>query len=163
MPFRARSRIAAAIACLALVLPVRADPGAEPGQAAARFEDWTLRCADGCTLRTAVVSAGAPADLLEARLAAGRDHLVLATPLPLYLPDPLELGLGEAAPRALPWLTCGPDGCEVRVPLDAALLADLRRERQAAVAFTLLDGTRVRLEVSLMGFTAGERALRAAE
>nr|MBA3326212.1 invasion associated locus B family protein [Paracoccaceae bacterium] len=80
---------------------------------------------------------------------------------PLFLPDGLTLGLGDAPPRAVAWRTCDAAGCEALAPLENELLAALRRERAAEVTLTLVDGVRVRLPVSLMGFTAAWEALGA--
>jgi invasion protein IalB len=44
------------------------------------------------------------------------------------------------------------------VPLDPALLAALKRERSGSATFTLVDGVKVRLPFSLLGFSAALRA-----
>jgi invasion protein IalB len=127
-----------------------------------RFEDWKLACPGACRIETAVRGERG-AQVLHLRLDGPESArtLVVETPLPLYLPDGLTLAIGEAEPRAAPWRTCGPEGCEARLPADPSLLETLRRQRSAIVGFTLVDGARVRLPVSLMGFTAAERALGA--
>ena len=61
----------------------------------------------------------------------------------------------------MPWRTCGAGGCEAVLPLDPPLLAALRRERAATATFTLVDGVKVRLPFSLLGFSAATRALAA--
>jgi invasion protein IalB len=45
--------------------------------------------------------------------------------------------------------------------MDAELLAGLRRERSLEATLTLEDGVRMRLPVSLIGFSAALRALEA--
>jgi invasion protein IalB len=123
------------------------------------FEDWALVCAEDCAARTAIVGRdGTEVLTLTARAAEG-GAFVIATPLPLFLPDPVRLTLGSSEPRGIPWRTCGPAGCEARAPLDPALLAGLRRERAGSVELTLETGERVRFGVSLLGFTAAWRAL----
>jgi invasion protein IalB len=45
------------------------------------------------------------------------------------------------------------------MPVDAELLAALRRERTGMAGFTLVEGVPVRLGFSLMGFAAARAAL----
>jgi invasion protein IalB len=124
-----------------------------------RHRDWRLDCRAACRIETRVPGAEG-GDVLRLDVPGGVPLLRVATNLPLFLPEPVEIRAGADAFR-LPWLTCGPDGCEARAALDEVLLAALRREREAQVAFTLIDGTRVRVPVSLMGFTAAKAALEA--
>jgi invasion protein IalB len=141
--------------------PAEAAAEAGPETGVARHRDWLLDCRAACTLATSVEGPdGRP--LLRVSVGPSADVLTIETPLPLHLPDGLEVTAGARAPAAAPWRTCAAGGCEARAVLDQALLEGLRREREGAVAFTLADGARVRLPLSLMGFAAGERALRAA-
>jgi invasion protein IalB len=125
-----------------------------------RHRDWMLDCTGACRVETVVRGAEDREVMRLAVAAEAPATLAVATPLPLFLPEPVEIGVGDAA-LSLPWLTCDPGGCEARAALDAGLLAGLRRERAAQVAFTLLDGSRVRVPVSLMGFTSAKAALDA--
>jgi invasion protein IalB len=163
-----------ALACLALLLALPATaaeaprpvPGGAPGDPpaeAVRFDDWRLDCSAACVAET-VVRGGGGAGPVVLRLRLDRpvdpEAMVVETPLPLFLPDGVTVGIGAAEPRHLPWHTCAATGCRALLALDPGLLARLRGERAATVAFTLLDGTRVRLDASLGGFTAAERAAR---
>lgn len=137
-------------------------PGAEaygppPPPPAEVFEDWTLACPEGvCTVSTRVEGAGGATVLV---LEAGPDALVVRTPLPLLLPEGLGLALGQAdEERTAAWRTCDALGCEARLTMEADLLAALRRERDGTLRFTLVSGERVRIGVSLIGFTAAWRA-----
>jgi invasion protein IalB len=140
-----------------------ADAVAQAGAEAAvtPYRDWLLDCRAACRLQTALRGTEGQL-LLRVSLGAALAGLVVETPLPLHLPDGVTLAAGERPPLEVPWRTCGDGWCEARAALDAALVDGLRRERAASVTFTLVDGERVRLPVSLIGFTAGERALRAA-
>ena len=106
-------------------------------------------------LRTTVHAADGGAVL---EVAAGRDALVVTTPLALFLPEGLTLALGQEPERVVPWRTCGPQGCEATVPMQPALLEALRRERGGTAGLTLVDGVQVRLAFSLMGFSAALEA-----
>ena len=152
----------AAVALALAAAPAAADPpAARAAEEAARrqFEDWRLACGPSdCAIRGAVLgAAGAPV----LRVAATPERLTFATSLPLFLPDGLVLTLGDAPPRVVPWRTCGPAGCVAEAALDPDLLAGLKREREAEAVLTLVDGVRVRLPVSLLGFTAAWRAMGA--
>lgn len=151
-------------AALAAAAPVAADPPAAYGARRAAeitFRDWRLAClGDDCAIRTVLKGADGSAVLaLEARRAGEGGELAVATPLPLFLPDGLALALGDAPPREAPWRTCDRDGCSALLPVDGDLLAALKRERTADVGLTLVEGVRVRLSASLLGFTAAWQAL----
>jgi invasion protein IalB len=163
------ARAAAMAAALAAGPGVAAEAPAEAVAAAGlvvppprveRHRDWVLDCTGACRAETVVRATEGGAVMRLDVAAEAPAVLRVATPLPLFLPEPVEIGVGDAA-LSLPWLTCDPGGCEARAALDAELLALLQREREAQVAFTLLDGTRVRVPVSLMGFTAAKAALDA--
>jgi invasion protein IalB len=128
------------------------------------FRDWRLACADaGCAIRSAVHGADGSEVLSVAATRGGADAgLAFRTPLPLLLPDGLTLTLGDAPARVLPWRTCDAAGCSAESTLEPDLLAGLRRERTAEATLTLLDGVRVRLPVSLLGFSAAWEALESA-
>jgi invasion protein IalB len=144
------------VVILALTGPALADP---PGAWAARvetFRDWRLDCrADPCQPATSVRGSDG-SEVLRVAVVGGT--LAIVTPLPLFLPDGLALAAGDEAERAVPWRTCGAGGCEARLPLDPALRAAFERERAGAATFTLVDGVRVRLPFSLLGFSAATRA-----
>jgi invasion protein IalB len=143
--------------------PATAGPPGAPAAAAAieqPFRDWRLACAAAaCALRTEVRGADGSAVLTVSATSDRGGALELRTPLPLFLPDGLTVAVGDAPPRDVPWRTCDAAGCAAETPLDPALLDGLKRERSAEVSLTLVDGVRVRLPMSLAGFTAGWEAL----
>jgi invasion protein IalB len=127
----------------------------------ARFGDWRLACDGGaCAIATEVAAADGSV-VLTLGLDARDGALGLATPLPLFLPDGVALALGDAPLRALAWRTCRADVCRAEAPMGPELLAGLRRERSLEATLTLEDGVRMRLPVSLIGFSAALRALEA--
>ena len=120
-----------------------------------------LRRAARCSIRTAVRGADGTEVL---RLEVVRDAAALAfrTALPLHLPDGVTLAIGDPSHcEPSPWRTCDPTGCVAEAPLADDLRAALERERTIEVTLTLVDGVRVRLSVSLLGFTAASTALAA--
>ncbi len=149
--------ILAACATSAAEMP-RAGPEPEP-RAPVAFEDWSLVCAATCAVRTVIVGRDGSEVLALIARPGDAAAVEVSTPLPLFLPDGVVLTLGGSEPRPIPWRTCDADACEARAPLVPALLSDLRRERTASVEMTLETGERVRLAVSLLGFTAAWAAL----
>ena len=151
--------------CLAAAwaAPAAADPpGHRGGTAPERFLDWRMDCPEGaCAISTRVLGAGGREVLRLGVSGAGERALVIATPLPLFLPDGVDLALGAGIKRQVPWRSCSASSgtCEARLPLDAETLAALRRERGGTVTLTLLEDQPVRIGFSLMGFTGALRAL----
>lgn len=151
--------------CLAAAwaAPAAADPpGHRGGTAPERFLDWRMDCPEGaCAISTRVLGAGGREVLRLGVSGAGERALVIATPLPLFLPDGVDLALGAGIKRQVPWRSCSASSgtCEARLPLDAETLAALRRERGGTVTLTLIEDQPVRIGFSLMGFTGALRAL----
>lgn len=145
-----------------LALPGRAawaDPPGAPPVTTVGYRDWRADCAPlPCRISTVVAGAGgAPVVTLAVEGPAEALALTVATPLAVFVPDGVLLGVGEEADRPLVWRVCGPAGCEARVALDPELLAGLRRAPEGRVTLTLADGVTVRLGVSLRGFSGAMR------
>lgn len=153
---------ALAVAAAFVAGPVAADPPqarAAVGAREAIFRDWVLRCpAAGCAIRTSVRGTDGT-EVLGLAVAADGAALILRTGLPLHLPDGATLVLGDEPLRVVPWRTCDPSGCVADAPLAEDLRKSLRRERTVEVTLTLVDGVRVRLSASLLGFSAALDAL----
>lgn len=164
--WRVRRFAAAALLAAGLALPAAGDPPIVPPATPAPrdFADWQLDCSRACRIVSTLRSTqpGAP-ELVRLSVApdpSGGWGLTIRTPLPLSLPDGLVLTPDQTDPRNLAWFTCTATGCEARIPLDADLLAALRRQRRATVELTLVDGGKVRLPLSLRGFSAAFGALK---
>jgi invasion protein IalB len=124
------------------------------------FRDWRLDCTGGVCGAYTRIDAADGTEVLRVALAGTPRVLSFSTPLGLHLPDGLLVTIGESAERAIPWRTCAPEmGCVAETPVDADLLAALRRERGGLAGFTLVEGVPVRLGFSLMGFAAARAAL----
>jgi invasion protein IalB len=154
----------ALLVAIALAGPVAADPPAAYGARRAAeitFRDWRLAClGQDCVIRAWVRGADGTAVLALAAWPQGEGgYLTVDTSLGLFLPDGLRIDLGDTPARLAPWRTCDAAGCYAVAPVDAAFLAALQRERTAEVTLTLVEGVRVRLPVSLLGFTAAWEAL----
>lgn len=143
--------------------PPAARAVAEAATTGRSFGTWRLTCAAGrqeCAIGTEIRAADGTPVLRVQRPAEGA-VLRVTTPLPLFLPAGVTLTVGAAPPWSVAWRTCRDNSCTVEFDLTPELDAALRRERTAAVAFTLEEGLALRLPVSLLGYTAAGRALSA--
>lgn len=160
------------LVAIALLMALPRNAGADPPAARAvaeaattgrSFGAWRLTCAPGgkdCAIGTGIRAAGGTQVLALVRPAAGA-VLRVTTPLPLFLPAGVTLTVGTAPPWSVAWRTCRDNSCTAEFDLTPELDAALRRERTATVALTLEEGLALRFPVSLVGYTAGGRALSA--
>jgi len=84
---------------------------------------------------------------------------VITMPLGISLPAGAAISVGGGDPLDVVIERCDSSGCIGAVTLNAAVVAQLKRGREARIGFH--DGTRRRIEVpvSLLGFTAGFNSL----
>ncbi len=88
---------------------------------------------------------------------AGQPILALAeivVPLGVFLPGALGLQVDQNEPRAVPFERCIPDGCVVRAPIAPAMLEQMKVGGTAHIILSPSPEDRVRLPISLSGFTA---------
>ncbi len=139
-----------------------------------RFEDWTLRCVQpeadaaaktpkaACELAQSVQveQDGKRVEILNLAIARADDKagkarwaLVVLAPLDVHLPSDLGLGIGIAKPVLTRYRNCNGMGCFALVPLDDAQLNRLKRAKEGAVFFRLLNQRAVKVVFSLKGFS----------
>ena len=127
---------------------------------------WEVRCyaQDDCIMtqlhrRTsetadAVFTVFKPRGLNDAN---GQPILALAeivVPLGVFLPGALGLQVDSNEPKAVPFERCIPDGCVVRAPIAQGMLNQLKAGNTAHLIVSPNPEERVRLPISLAGFTA---------
>lgn len=83
----------------------------------------------------------------------------IVVPLGVFLPGALGLQIDSNEPRAVPYERCIPDGCVVRAPIAPAMLDQMRAGATAHLIVSPTPDERVRLPISLQGFTAAFNAL----
>lgn len=83
----------------------------------------------------------------------------IVVPLGVFLPGALGLQVDGNEPRAVPFERCIPDGCVVRAPIAADMLAQMRAGSTAHLIVSPSPDERVRLPISLSGFTAAFNSL----
>ena len=78
----------------------------------------------------------------------------IVVPLGVFLPGALGLQIDSNEPRAVPFERCIPDGCVVRAPIAASMIQQMRAGSMAHLIVSPSPEERVRLPISLNGFTA---------
>lgn len=92
----------------------------------------------------------------------GQPILALAeivVPLGVFLPGALGLQVDQNEPKAVPFERCIPDGCVVRAPIAAAMLEQMKVGGTANLIVSPSPDERVKLPISLSGFTAAFNSL----
>ncbi len=84
---------------------------------------------------------------------------VVHVPLGVLLSRGLQLSVDGRAPQSFAFHHCRPEGCLALFPLADDLRGQLEQGREAQVRFHLVDGRLVGVPLSLLGFTAGLKAL----
>lgn len=87
----------------------------------------------------------------------GQPILALAeivVPLGVFLPGALGLQVDQNEPKAVPFERCIPDGCVVRAPIASTMLEQMKIGGTAHLIVSPSPDERVRLPISLTGFTA---------
>ncbi len=78
----------------------------------------------------------------------------IVVPLGVFLPGALGLQVDQNEPKAVPFERCIPDGCVVRAPIAATMLEQMKSGGTAYLIVSPSPDERVRLPISLSGFTA---------
>jgi len=170
IPSRATLR-AAVVAPLFLALflflaaPALGQLGGElrPG---AKHGDWQVLCEDTPVGETCFITQAAADDtgepvmqIMVGRL-EGDNVMVVYLPLGIDLRPGMLFQIGDTFRREFPFQTCLPNGCRVVARVDADMLAAMRAGSNFLIGVRPLESDRVAvIEGSLMGFTAGFRAI----
>lgn len=144
-----------------------ADAKPEHGQT---FKNWTARCeqtpgsaTERCFIFQNLVlkeSGKRLVHMAAGYLAAnGEPAAVITMPLGISLPLGATISVDGGTPENIVIERCDANGCIGAVALSDGFIADLKRGREARIAFH--DGSRRRIAVplSLLGFTAGFNSL----
>ena len=149
------------------LLPAAALPATDAPEVQA-FRDWALRCpsAGTCLLEQRIFVEGGKSPLMRLSLLfAGPGQRLMAAvrvPLDVVLPQGLALAVDDGAPQKVPFHHCRSDGCYAIFPVPERLLGQLRAGLNATLSVERLDGNRLSVPASLLGITAGLKALREA-
>jgi invasion protein IalB len=150
---------------LIAVAPASAQLGGDvrPGP---KHGDWQIVCEDTPTgescfiTQAAVDDDGDPVMQVSVGLIEGEPLMVVYLPLGLDLRPGMLFQVGETLRREFRFQTCIPTGCRVVARLDEEMLAAMRGGTTFRIGVRTLESDRVGIiEGSLMGFTAGYRAV----
>lgn len=83
----------------------------------------------------------------------------IVVPLGVFLPGALGLQIDASQPKAVPFERCIPDGCVVRVPIAEDMLAQMKAGSMMHLIVSPSPVDRVRMPISLNGFTAAFNSL----
>ena len=146
---------------------VPADAAPRHGQT---FKDWTARCEqtpgsgiERCFIFQNLVLKESGKRLVHMAVgylaANGKAAAVITMPLGISLPLGASISVDGGTPENVVIERCDANGCIGAVALSERFIADMKRGREARIAFH--DGSRRRIAVplSLLGFTAGFNTL----
>jgi len=132
----------------------------------ATYGDWEIRCIseNDCVMtqlhRRSQQSADAVFTVVKPKGLAGEDGQVIeafaeiVVPLGVYLPGGLGVKVDDQPAKAAPYERCIDEGCVVRAPISATMLANMKA---GATAYLVVFGgpeRPVQIPISLAGFTA---------
>lgn len=138
------------------------------------FRDWRMKClSDGaremCSIFQNNVAKAKNSDekifaLLARMTLVAKDgetipHLSLVAPLGVWLPGGISFRFDDGKTITAPFLQCGPDGCITDLAVSDDFLPTVKKSRTMHVTYTLPNQQPVTIDVSMMGVTAGLKAL----
>ncbi|NVF16448.1 invasion associated locus B family protein [Vreelandella maris] len=127
------------------------------------FQDWEVRCqsnAEGptpCAMAQMVTQPGSDQPLMQVILdyPPQIDDPVMSffVPLGVRLAAGLQLSVDNGEPIQFPYQVCQEQGCRADVPIEPAMLQQLRSGSTATLSMIDPRGERLDLDISLTGFT----------
>jgi invasion protein IalB len=171
------ARGGAAALIMALALPAVAQEADEPtitpesdqaqASVTAEYEDWIVRCQDApddafgadklCEMYQQVSAQETEQTVLEAVIGypqgAEQPIALFNLPLGMRLPPGIELQVDDNDPIGFPVQICLSSGCRADIALDGPLIEQMRAGTEATLTIADPQGQRVRLPLSLMGFS----------
>lgn len=132
----------------------------------AKHQDWQILCettpeGETCFVTQAAVDqSGEPVMQIMLGRLQGENVMVIYLPLGIDLRPGMLFQVGDTLRREFPFQTCLPNGCRVVARVDAEMLSAMRSGNRFLVGVKPLESDSVvAIEGSLMGFTAGFRAV----
>ncbi|MCB2262645.1 MAG: invasion associated locus B family protein [Candidatus Thiosymbion ectosymbiont of Robbea hypermnestra] len=129
--------------------------------------DWALRCPEAtpCFLMQRVLLKGKEEQplmnfILQFSSRPSRLLIAIRTPLGVVFAPGIELRVDRAKAGTYPYHHCRSEGCFAIFPVSGKLRRSLERGQRANVGYLLNNGKKYSIPVSLIGITAGLRALQ---
>ncbi|WP_176722456.1 invasion associated locus B family protein [Candidatus Thiosymbion oneisti] len=156
--------------------PQPADAEAQPQSADAEAQpqppkveahgDWALQCPESapCFLMQRVFleeNKEKPLISVVLQFSGKPSRLLIAirTPLEVMLMPGIEFGVDEVKSNTHPFHHCRSEGCLAIFPISKKLRKNLKLGKQANIGYSLTNGKKYSIPVSLTGITAGLQAL----
>jgi invasion protein IalB len=128
-----------------------------------RFDNWTLTCnefTEGakkrvCTAQLHVTQQKSNTVLLAWTVGLDNENhpvSVIQTPTGVSIAPGIELRLGKAAVRKMPFVSCEPSRCTASIPVDNTLVRDITAAASADVVIYAPNGSGVKFNFPLKGF-----------
>ncbi|AGA33007.1 Invasion associated locus B family protein [Thioalkalivibrio nitratireducens DSM 14787] len=153
----------AALVAAPLAATAQLDGPVRPGPT---HQDWQVLCEDGpagenCFItQTTVDEDDEPVMQVSVGILEGSPAIVIHLPLGLDLRPGVLFEIENQVQREFPYQTCLPNGCRVLAPIDDEMLQAMRAGVTFRVGVVPVGAERIGVvEGSLMGFTAGFRAI----
>jgi invasion protein IalB len=86
--------------------------------------------------------------------------ILLQTPTGVILGPGVELRLGKAAARKIPYRTCDNGRCTATLPVDGALVRDMMGTANAEIAIEAINGQKLQFTIPMKGFDKAYAALQ---
>lgn len=142
--------------------PAPAPPSAPQRIETINYGSWTVTCRDTVDKASKKVCSGAlqvVQDKTRQVLLAwiiGRDNqgtlrTVIQTPTGVQIPKGLELTLGKAATRTMPYTACEPQRCEASAAFDDGMIKDAIASAEAKAMITAIDGRAITFNLQIKG------------
>jgi invasion protein IalB len=77
---------------------------------------------------------------------------VLSMPTGVLIGPGVQVKIGSGQPKKYNYSLCAPDHCEAIIPMDASVVADLKRSETTEVSVVGINGQGVKFTVNMNGF-----------
>lgn len=126
------------------------------------YDNWTVSCRDTVDKASKKICSGTlqvidqkSRQVLMAWL-VGRDNrgalrTVIQTPTGVQIPKGLELKLGKATKRTLPFTACEPQRCEASVAIDEGMIKDATAASEVTATIYAVDGRAINFNLMIKG------------
>jgi invasion protein IalB len=126
------------------------------------YDSWIVSCSEPLDKSSKKICSGVleAVDQKEKRVvfawAIGRDgqgalRTIMQTPTGVLITKGVELKLGKAPVRTIPYTACEPQRCQASIAMDDALVKDTIASPEATVTIYLVDGRGINVNMPIKG------------
>lgn len=134
-----------------------------------RFKNWTVNCyaqatinKTNCLLMQTIVLKETNSRLIQIAMVKQKQEISgrITVPLGVFLPNGVELQIDKGEASRFPLIHCDQQGCHTTIRIKPEFLQSLKAGNQLKVTFSDITQRSIGVPVSLLGFTAGFKALK---